>query len=269
MNTDKHFSLLASAHDNQQQLGGLTATEDIGSQIQARNLLSGDVLDRGPPLGIQEHFVTQPIGDRRLLDSRSIEENGNTAGQLNLATRNLYSTTKGSNVVWLHARQYKAANDYVKKAPYMISYEAPYILDVMAKRKASAEARLRRAKELTVWPDGRTANQRFEEAFTEWRQQVPSGAKLKTETDLSRACNVIAGFPADQDPPYLSQPMINQLLSGEVDASRSQFLDVAAEVMGFRSIWIRTGAGERRATELERQLRSTLQTLLREAGIVK
>ena len=266
MSTDKHFSVLASSHENQQQSGGLFAAEDIRTQIAARNLLVGDVLDGGPPLSLEENLIAQPIRNGRLLDRGSIQERRDPLGQFDLASGDLDGTTQRSNVIWLHERQYKPPYDNVKKAPYMTGNKAAYMLDFVAatkKKRSMDDSRIRRVEELRVWAvDNRTANARFTEAFKEWATQVPAGQSDRTQMDLVRACNLIVGLPEDHEPPYVSQPMISQLLGGKVDASTSAFLDVLAEAMGFRSVWIRTGAGQKKPPNAE-----SILNALRIAGL--
>lgn len=110
----------------------------------------------------------------------------------------------------------------------------------VARRKQPISSPPQKGKpKLARGADGRTANDRFREAYQKWNAD-----QSKTQFDLVRLCNQIAGKPADAEKPYVSQPVIDQLLHDRTNAARSMFLDVLAEALGVRAVWLRLGVGD-------------------------
>lgn len=228
---------------------GLAVAEDIWPQVVARDLPPGDVLDRRPIHGIEESLFVQPVRNELLADALGLggtsEEFGHAGRQGGLAAGNLDSAAKRSNVVWFHNhRLYKRACNPVNKPARMTSDKGPctVISMAVARRKPTPPPRKKKTDpaKFLRGADGRTANDRFREVYSAW--STPGG---KTQKELQRACNLIVGRTLDTEKPYVSQPLIDQIIHDRIDFAKSRFLDVLAEALGVRSVWLRLGYGNK------------------------
>lgn len=239
------------------KLGGLAA-EDVGTQVATRDGLLGDVLERRPVLSFDAGLLLHPVRDELLADTPrcvSAQEFRQTIRKGRLSADDGNRALKRNNVVWFHEHElYKQACTQVNKHTRMTSDKSPCrVVAMPAVRrkppKAKAEKSLRRGA------DGRTANERFREAFGDW--QGVGGEK--TQPALVRACNVIAGRPPNPEKDFVSQQIIDQIKRDEIDASRSSFLDVLAEALDVRAVWLRLGVGLKKP---DRAVIDRLRTLL-------
>lgn len=229
---------------------GLTVPENIGTQVTSGDPLIGYVFDRRPVDGVQESFLVQPPRDELRADPLGFtsavpaEEGGHRLRELRLAPRKFDGAAKRSNVISLHDRRmYKPACNMVNKSACMTADKGPCTVLSMpvVRKKSLVPKRVRKnPADFARGLDGRTANDRFREAFSTWR-----APDQKTQSDLVRACNRIAGRPENPPKDYVSQQIIDQILRDEFDAARSQFLDVLAEALEVRAVWLRLGVGEK------------------------
>lgn len=237
-------------------------SKDVRAKIFPGDLSTGRLFDRVPPFRIKPHAPRKPVRDGLLLNGRPIEDPAQALRELRLAPDHADRPFEGldvgriGNIRFIHEHQlYKPACDYVNKPPRMTADKGACIVLTMAlpKPKAMDQVAKRRPRKTPMQhgTDGRTANDRFREAYRAW-----GGNQM----DLVRACNQLVGKAADAEPPYLSQQIIDQLLRDKTDAARSIFLDVAAEVFGVRAVWLRTGAGEKAD---DRQVLERLTAILR------
>lgn len=248
--------------NNEAKSGGLVAAENIGAQIATSHLVVGDSLYSGPVLRVEKDLVGEPVRDRLLAQRRTIHVLGKEIGEGTLgAAADSDRATKCGNVRFIHDhRLYKWVCNDVNKPVRMTTNKVACIVTPMtaAKRKPIRPMKplsRERKRPFVVGIDGRTANERFREAFRDWEP--------RTQVDLSRACNRIAGRPEDAEPPFVSQQIIDQIIRDQMDAARSSFLDVLAEALGVRAVWLRLGAG---AKGNENSLKSKLADLIRSAG---
>lgn len=244
--------------------GSLTRAEHIRPKIVSSDLVSGDVFDSRPVDRFEESAFVQPVRNELLADgsrlSGTAEELGHASCERGLAAADIDSAPKRSNVVSFHKyAQYKRACMVVNKSARMTAYKAPCtVVPMRAARPKPAPAKRARKEEAEFdrGVDGRTANARFREAFETWR-----AAEAKTQMDLVRACNRIAGRPEKPEKDYVSQQIIDQIVGDDFDAAKSQFLDVLAEALDVRAVWLRLGVGDKRPerTLIER-MREVLKT---------
>lgn len=234
--------------DGEKKSGSLTGPEHVGPQLAPSDLVGGDVLDGRPIHRLEESLPVHPVRDELLADTlglhpaqklrHAIRKRGLPAGDLDGALQR-------DNVVCFisfHNRGlYKRACEMVNKSTRMTPHKAPCTVLHMpaARKKVSDGSSPKKPRKIRQGADGRTANDRFREAFNAWISEK----RPRTQMDLVRACNVIAGRPPDAEKDYVSQQIIDQIKRDELDASRSAFLDVLAEALGVRAVWLRLGVG--------------------------
>lgn len=242
MATDSHIQLLGSIQYEQQSGSSLGAPEDIRPEIQARDLLTGNVLQGGPVLGIDKDRISEPVRNGLLPEGRTTQIVGNAVGEPSLVSGDPDRPAQRTNVRFLHEhRLYKRACDYVNKHACMTGNKDACKVHPMPARKlkpvpeAKPPKKRQRMTPLVTGPDGKTANERLREAI------AAKGVEY-TEADLVRACNRIYGR-SETDPPYVSQQVINGLLNDAADAARSSFLLGLAEALGVRALWMQQGIG--------------------------
>lgn len=226
----------------------LLSPEDVRPEISACDLPIRDVLNRRPPLRLEEDLVLQPIGNGLLFEGGAVEKFGNPLGEQGLAPRDLDGAAQRSDVRLVSgkvrgihtSRLYKCTCDSVNKYTGVTGNKVTCKVLYMpvSKRKAlpdrAKEAR-KPKKPFPVGPDHKTANQRLRECLA----QHPT---IRTERDLVLACNQLAGR-AEGEPDYVKQQAINNFLRDVDSLAGSQHVAVIAEALGIRAFWLQTGIG--------------------------
>jgi hypothetical protein len=243
MNTENHLGVLDSFESQQESGSGFVSSENIRTQVQARDLLVGGMFDSGPPLGVQQNLLGEPIRnglltDCRLVSVRPPQEGADATSQLGLAGGDLDRSLQGNNVRFLHAyRIYKSTCDYVNKFSCVTSHKAPCILPFMPRK--SAQPAIPERSPLHVGHDGRTAAERFREAYEEWKERTGG-----TQSALASQANRIMGLSDDDG---VQQQEISQFLKGDSDLARSHRLIAIAEIIDVRPTWLAFGEGDKHA----------------------
>lgn len=218
--------------------GSLLTVEDIGPQMVARNLLTGDELECGPPLGLQKDCVVQPIRDRLLGHRRAAEEFAELLREKGLATGDRDGPLKGGNIRFIHEHLlYKRTCISVNKPSCMTGHKGTCIVQFMARKQAQQPQSPR--DDLRVGHDGRVASVRLREAFDEWKDRVGG-----TQERLCAAANRIMGY-GEEDADRLKQQEISQFLNGLSDLANSARASAIAESLGVRPAWLQHGSGSK------------------------
>ncbi len=219
---------------------------DVGTQVSASDLPICDVLESGPPLGAEKSFVLEPIRNRLLRNSRTIQEVAKARSESGLAARNVDGALERSNVRFIHGGSgYTSMLVKVNKHARVTAHKAPCTVIRMRARQQKIEvdagkpsvkkaAKRSRRKPLMVWDDGRTANQRLQTVLD--REDI-------TQSKLIELCNVVMGWAKDRDPPIVSQAVLSNLQRNIDDLASSRFVTVIAEAIGVRPMWLQYAKG--------------------------
>lgn len=226
----------------------LLSPEDVRPEISAGDFPIRDVLNRRPPLGLQEDFVLQPVGNGLLLEGGAVEKFSDSLGEQGLTPRDLDSTTQSGDVRLVSgkvrgihtSRLYKCTCDSVNKYTGVTGNKVTCkVLYMPVPKRKSLPGRAKEArkpkKPFPVGPDGKTANQRLRDCLTQHQT-------VRTERDLVQACNQLAGR-AEGEPDYVKQQAINNFLRDVDSLAGSQHVAVIAEALGIRAFWLQTGIG--------------------------
>lgn len=254
--------------------GSLVATEDIRTELLPRDLTAGNVLDSGPPLGIQQDLVGDPVGNGLLFETRPPKEGSDLIGQLGLATNNLDCLSERTNVRFLHDHaSYKPACIHVNKHARVTSNKAACIVIDMQtrtqKKPKSSTSEQRKQRPTTVserkkvrkpfqlGKDNRTANERYRIALKAWKED------RGTEKTLVARINLIAQHvPTPSDKDFCSQQTLNTYKNDVTDFFTSRYLVAIAEAMDVRPLWLYQGIGEMRDGRIRR-----IAQILEKSGI--
>jgi hypothetical protein len=221
---------------------GVFAGEDVGSDVFARDLSVSRKLDAGPPFGIDQYFVVDPVRD--VLLARGGEPRLAHAGsQGRLRTGDLDSPLQGGNVGFIH-RHPKYTNAFVRVNNSVCVTDNKgtcNLLDMATARSKQAPlqspktASSKRVAKPGV--DGQTLGQRVAIAMG-----VATGRRgiEYTESDLLSDVNRMAG--ATLDNPLLSQQTLNAIRGNKV--SRSAFSGLIARACGVNADWLAFGIGK-------------------------
>jgi hypothetical protein len=213
-------------------------SEDIGTEMRAGHTVVSDMLDCGPPLGIQQRFACQPVRDGLLADRRSLQELSDTVGESRLAAGDIDSPPQGGNVRFLHkARQYTSFLVGVNKDPCLTTNKEPCtVLQMPAqpREKPHRKARKKRAaRQPVIGPDGLTFAQRLRTLMNE---------KDVGQTEVAKMCSdFYRTFVRDADDVVQQQHIFN-VLGGQDSA---WCMPLIAAVFDVRELWLQIGIGPR------------------------
>lgn len=255
METTSNINMLAS-EPKKKHSSRLIAAENVGTKMVARNLLSGDGLESGPPLSFQENLVVQPVRDRLLGYRRASQEFAELLREQGLATGDLDRALERGDVSFLHERRdYTSPFVFANKSMRVTANKEACTVTVMPPRKKKRAAIMvdePSEARAPVGPDGKTVGMRLTEAMREMR-----GPDYR-QTDLFLEVNERVGAPADN--PLISQQMISAVQNDKVDNTKSFIVGSLAEILGVRPIWLQWGAGSMRAKD---DLADELRDLIR------
>lgn len=238
----KLFPVLTGS--DQKQSGGLALPEYVGPELVARNLLVGDSLDSGPPLGLEQGLARQPIRNGLLTDSGAIHEFGDAIRQRGLASGNDNRSFQRGNVFFIdfrhkqglytrmlvHVNEHACFTSHKDACTVLYMKSAKHKL-VPAETQRPKKPRKPRAPE-QPGPEGTFFRERLEIAMQEKRPGY-------TAKDLERDCNIISGRPPDAEKAFVSQQLISQMRKGKNLSSK--YSTVMAEALNVRGPWLQFG----------------------------
>jgi len=215
-------------------------SKHIRTQLSTSDLPVSGELDCGPPLGIQEHLVAEPIRNG-LLGHGLLAEVTHAIGESALAPSNLNSSLKSGNVVLLHeAEPYTRKLVTVNKNRCLASDKEACTVLLMpnTKRKlvpvakpSKADGTQKKRKPLEVGPDNRTLPQRLH-----WLM----GQNGVSQAGLARMCSeYYATFVPDCQDKVKQQHIFNVLQGQE----SSSILPLIAQVFDVSDMWLQYGIG--------------------------
>lgn len=222
------------------------APENIRPQILTPDFFAGDVFDSWPPLGVEQDFVRDPIGNGLLADGGAVQEIGDALCKGGLIPGNFDCTLKsgdmGSNVRFIHDRR-EYTNQFVKvNNPVCVThYKEPCIVLKMpaTKRKQAVKtaAQPKKRRKAIPGPDGKTLGQRVAEAMA--HESGRRHAEYR-QVDLVSDVNKLANIPEDQQ--GKTQQSISAIQVGTV--SRSWLTPFIAKACHVDALWLANGAGK-------------------------
>lgn len=225
------------------------ATENIGPEVLPSNLVASDVLNCGPPLGVQQRLTRQPIRDGLLAHGRPIQVVGNAFGERDLTRGDVDGSLKRDNVRFLHSRDSTRILVDVNKDVHSTDNKKPcsviYMQTAKKKKLEVVQPRAKKPKKvrpLEVGPDGRTMPERLKMVMLE--HDPPFIPERGGQTQLAKACQAIYSNGRENAPATIQQGHIWELLNGQ-DSSR--YLSVVAKVLGVNCLWLQFGLGEKKS----------------------
>lgn len=218
--------------------GRPAGAEDIGTEMRTSNAVIGDVLDSRPPLGVEQRFAIEPVGNGLLADGRTSQELADAVGESRLAAGDIDSAPQGGNVRFLHSRRhYTSFLVGVNKDSCLTTNKEPCtVLQMPAQPKEKPNRKppkKRAARQPIVGPDGRTFAQRLRGLMTE--RDVGQTEVAKMCSDLYRT------FVRDAEDVVQQQHIFN-VLGGQDSA---WCMPLLAAVFDVRELWLQIGIGPR------------------------
>lgn len=218
----------------------LGPSENFRTEINASDQPTSDMLERGPILSREQHLAVDPIRDGLLADGRPIHELCDTVCQGSLATGDLDSPSKRSNVRFIHNHA-GYTNGFVRvNQPVCVTQDksACIVLPMRSTLPKPAHAPKKSAKRVAKpGPDGKTLGQRLAEAMA---HESGRRGRVYTQKELMEDVNREAGVQ-DGDPPFLSQQNLSAIVRGTV--SRSSFIPFIAKACHVSAPWLLRGTG--------------------------
>lgn len=226
-----------------------SAAEDVWPQVLPLNLVVSDVLNRLPPLGVEQHGVSQPIADGLLADGGTIQVVGDPFREGALTAGDVDGPLKGGNVRLFHGTDSTRVFVDVNKDSCSPDYKkACNVIDMQQARQKRAhpaapkkKRTTRRPRPVEVGPDKRTMGERLRLLMLE--HEPPFNPERGGQTDLAKAAQAIYANGRESAPATIKQQHIQQLLAGQ-DSSR--YLSVVAQVFGVSTLWLQFGIGPKR-----------------------
>lgn len=221
--------------------------EHVGTEIAPSDAVISNELECGPPLSPNEDALAQPVRNSLLAYSDAFtfrrrvvaEKLSHAIGKLMLPASELYSPSKGSNVVLLHDRIVTRNCVVVNKDPRLTeAKDSCTVLQMPITKKRpvktpSGRGGPSRKAEPIVGPDGFTMSQRVLRLMTE--QGMGQAA-------LARACSeyYAAFIPGDSD--RVKQQHIFNIIQGQ---DSSWVVPLIAGVFDVNVLWLQFGIGKR------------------------
>lgn len=215
----------------------MLTSKHVGTEITPGDNIPSSELDSGPPVGINQDLVAQPVRDE-LLASCRVAKLTKFVGELGLASAGkLDSAFKGANVSFIHERQKYTRNlvDVNKELCFSADKDSCTVLNMRQAKKKPAQpipkpARKRKS-DPEVGPDGRTLSQRLLKLMSE---------RGIGQTELARMCSdLYAQFvPAEED--KVKQQHIFNLIRGQ---SNAWSVPLVAAVLDVNDLWLQCGIG--------------------------
>jgi len=212
----------------------------VGTEILASDSSTSGELESGPPLGIEQNFVFQPVRNVLLshLPALLRREGPKFLCETGLAPCDVNRPTQGSNVRFIHRHVlYTRKIVTVNKKPGLTSNKGPCIVLDMQQRarktpeSVSKKTKKKRQAEIEVGPDGLTLAQRVLRLMSE---------RGVGQTELARMCSqYYSAFVPTQDDKVKQQHIFN-IIQGQASAWA---LPLIAAVFDVSDMWLQFGIG--------------------------
>jgi len=234
----------------EQKLGGLPGTEDVGPKMDASDLVVGQLLECGPPLGVEKRLVGKPVRNKLLRHRRALHDFRETFGEGGLAAPgDIDRPFEGANVLLfdghtpaIYTNQFVAVNNPVCVTDHTGAGTVVDMEQARAKRQrnpAHSEKPKRSSERVAIpGPDGKTLGQRVNEAMA-----YKSGS-LRTpylQSDLIRDVARIMQISNAEATSKLQQ-RISAIMNNKV--SESHLAGAIAASCGVNHLWLAYGAGK-------------------------
>ena len=184
-NSRNHVFPVLSGSD-QKKSGSLVASENIRAQITASHLAVCGGLKSGPVLGLDESLVTQPLGNRLLLQRRAVHRARKPRGKRRLAPGNLDGATKGSNVRFIHEHPLYTTRVVRVNDLGCVHYTGPMatVSCMPATKRKEQFGRPKRVREAAKGPDGLTFGDRLRACMLNRARALGRAPDDYTQNDL-------------------------------------------------------------------------------------
>lgn len=224
---------------------GMVARENIGTEIPSRDARIGRLLDEGPPVGLQQNLVSEPVRDGLLCDARMSDLAHLGRERFLAPAANLDGPLQSSNVTLLHGHP-KYTNGFVNATTPFVRQNhkgACNVLDMPQSKSAALRRPVRPAKPLKEkrqalpGPDGKTLGHRVSEAMAYKAGRL--GREYRP-VDLLTDINKLSHAPVAE--PILTQQMLSAILKNKVtQTSKTPFIAMAC---GVNAVWMSHGIGK-------------------------
>lgn len=229
-------------------LGGLPGAKNVGAKLSTSDLVVGDGLEGGPPLGIEKRLVGQPIRNELLRHRGTLHELREPIRESGLAaTGDIDSSLKGANVLlfrrhndYFYTNQFVDVNNPVCVTARKSTCSVVSMDQARTKRqsKRAPKAEVSSKRVASPGPDGKTLGQRVSEAMAYKSGRI---GMAYTPGDLLRDVARIMQVPHPETDQRLQQ-RLSAVTTNKV--SESAVSPAIAHATGVNTLWLCYGWGK-------------------------